>query len=428
MGEGPAPYRPTPGVGIQRLLPRSPWYQGWNVIAVCLLCNTVTVGVGFSSFTFFAERWIVEFEVARSNIAIAIMLCSFGGALIAPFAGRFFDKASIRLLVAAGLVIHAAGLFLLSFAQASWQIIAVYAVLLPFGLVLSTNLPSQVLAVRWFPTRRGLALGIAASGSSLAGILMPPTVSSLIDRFGWQSTLHIAAGITAALLLPLVLLVVSNGPGSSSKEPAAQETTPASTQTQVTTAVILRTANFWKLMALSILTLGVVAGVEILLVAYGAERGVARIEVAALFSTLAIATVGSNFLAGFLADRVEHRMILAAVGFAGACAYTGLAFAHGFVPVVLLFVLLGVSLGGLLPMVGASLARQFGTSALGRAYGLAAAILAVQAVFAPLIARIHELLDSFVPVMLGCAVLTACAGALALTMKYPRPQAREAAP
>ena len=49
------------------------------------------------------------------------------------------------------------------------------------------NLATSKLVTNWFVTRRGMALGIAASGVSLSGLIMPNVSAQLIENYGWQT-------------------------------------------------------------------------------------------------------------------------------------------------------------------------------------------------------------------------------------------------
>lgn len=64
--------------------------------------------------------------------------------------------------------------------------------------------PSVTCVSSWFFRHRALALGIAASGSSLGGVIIPIMVQRLVDRVGFGWTMRICA------FLILGLLIISN--------------------------------------------------------------------------------------------------------------------------------------------------------------------------------------------------------------------------
>ena len=64
--------------------------------------------------------------------------------------------------------------------------------------------PSVACVATWFFRHRGLALGIAASGSSLGGVIIPIMVERLVGSVGFGWTMRICA------FLILGLLIISN--------------------------------------------------------------------------------------------------------------------------------------------------------------------------------------------------------------------------
>ena len=67
---------------------------------------------------------------------------------------------------------------------------------------------------RWFVARRGLAVGICASGNYVAGTVWPPVVQHFVETVGWRTT-HIGIGIFCFFaMLPLALVMRRPAPQS----------------------------------------------------------------------------------------------------------------------------------------------------------------------------------------------------------------------
>ena len=60
--------------------------------------------------------------------------------------------------------------------------------------------PAMSTVVTWFFKRRGLALGVMVSGSSLGGVLFPIMVQNLIPRIGFPWTMRVCAFLILGLL------------------------------------------------------------------------------------------------------------------------------------------------------------------------------------------------------------------------------------
>jgi predicted MFS family arabinose efflux permease len=86
-----------------------------------------------------------------------------------------------------------------------WQLFFTHGVLTGLGASL-VFFPSVFLPTQWFMRRRGLATGIAVSGSGFGGLAMGPLTRALIDLSGYRWCLrYLAIGSFAVLLLATML-------------------------------------------------------------------------------------------------------------------------------------------------------------------------------------------------------------------------------
>jgi MFS family permease len=394
---------------------RTPWYHGWTILTVALVTLALTLGTVFMSFTFLAQVWAAEFGVEQSRVQLAFTAASFGVFGLGLFIGRFFDILSIRMLMAAGVGLFTLTLLLLSATSAVWQVIALYGALLPVAMALCTSIPAQVLAARWFPHKVGFAIGVVNLGLPLAGLAMPPLVNMLIADIGWRPMLQVI-GVVAALLIVPILAFVRNDPPISDAARAAAPPPPV----PLKALEILTSRGFWLLMIMLSLLLSGLTGLNTNLASFGQERGLSLTQVAGVVMALSVIGVPATFLWGYLADKVEHRYLFALAALAGALGAAALAFMHGFLPVLAVAASVGLVFGGLFPLLGASLAAQFGAHSLGRATGFAAICIALSSFGAPIFARLHELWGDYTPVMLVVAAASLVAAAVALLLRYER--------
>lgn len=379
---------------------QTPWYFGWNVIAVSIVLQTVLYAIALGSFTFLVPLWAQDFGVQASRIVLASTLMSIGLTASAPFIGRLADTAPMRLLMAAGLAVFAVGLLLIAGAGKAWHLLAVYALFMPVGLAACTTLPGQVLAARWFPDRRGFAIGIVNLGFVASGVVGPPLATALLATMSWRAMFQIFA-LAAAALIPLALLVVRNAPPAAPAAEAAPSAgaAPAASLPAMepawTVRQILSSRVFWLLIFIGSVTLAAFGGLAVNFFSYAAERGLKPAEIAGLLSALALTGFVTLPLWGYAADKVEHRYLFAGIGLVAAVGCVAIAYAHGLVQVALAMFLIGAPLGGFAPLIAAAFVRQFGPASLGRASGLGMISLFISSFGAPLVAWLNEIGGGF---------------------------------
>ncbi|OAA80553.1 Major facilitator superfamily domain, general substrate transporter [Akanthomyces lecanii RCEF 1005] len=126
----------------------------------------------------------------------------------APFIGNLFDRFGPRVLLLVGTVLHVFGLMMASLSSEYYQLILSQAICSPIGAGMVLY-PSFSCVATWFRSRRALALGITASGSSLGGTVMPIMVSHLMEKIGFGWTMRATAFVMLGLLIITNLTVKS---------------------------------------------------------------------------------------------------------------------------------------------------------------------------------------------------------------------------
>ncbi|KAK2178220.1 hypothetical protein NP493_553g02031 [Ridgeia piscesae] len=115
----------------------------------------------------------------------------------------------LELLFSLGGLMVGTGCVLNAFATSTEYLIVTYTLMSGFGGSLVVS-PSLVVICEYFEKRRGVAVGIAAAGTSVGAILGPPLMTYLFERYGFLSGLLVVGAIMfnccvgGALCRPLV--------------------------------------------------------------------------------------------------------------------------------------------------------------------------------------------------------------------------------
>ncbi|KAI5865753.1 major facilitator superfamily transporter [Durotheca rogersii] len=121
-------------------------------------------------------------------------------------AGRLLDAGRLRLVLGGGAALAALGLFLLGACTRYWHVLLAQAVCVGAGTGL-LGLTSVAIIPLYFRRRRMVAVGVAATGSSLAGIVYPIMHRRLIARLGFPWAVRVFAFVvTASLLVAMAIL------------------------------------------------------------------------------------------------------------------------------------------------------------------------------------------------------------------------------
>jgi MFS family permease len=167
-------------------------------------------------------------------------------------------------------------------------------------------LPCVVLVTNWFVKRRGTALGILLTGTSIGGVVIPPLATPLMERFGWRTAMILVSGLIWLVLAPLILLLVRTRPDTAAESGGEERTGGGITLSQA-----IRTSTFWIFAFGAALIFYPIFVTSQQLILQAAKIGFSAWQSTFVLSGLFAVSVAGKFLFGFLSDRFEpHRVIL----------------------------------------------------------------------------------------------------------------------
>src|SRR5215813_5140046 len=160
-------------------------FYGWIVVFFAVFAIAVTSGISLGGIPFFYRSFINEFGWNRTTIATAgsVLLVSRG--LTGPFAGPLWDRYGPKRFMVIGAAVIGIALVFGSFIGAPSHLYLML-LMMSVGLTLAGMGPGAFLASSWFTGKRGIAMGIVATGTSLGGMIFSPISTKLIANYGWR--------------------------------------------------------------------------------------------------------------------------------------------------------------------------------------------------------------------------------------------------
>jgi len=305
-----------------------------------------------------ANEVLMPFSVFLAFFAIAM-----------PFTGRFIESLGPRKVTIIGGVLTGLGWLLASTVTSVWMLYIMYGTIGGIGVGIAYGVPVAV-AARWFPDRRGTAVGLTLLGFGFSAFLTANIAGYLITLTGVMTTFRIfgLVFIVLIVLLALPLRFPAAGWRPAGWNPPVPK--PGEEICECDRSAMVRTPAFYGLWfcyfigclaGLMAISISKPVGTEI-----GIEAGLATI----LVGFFAIFNGGGRPLFGALTDRFSPRntALLSFVLIAGASA---LLWQVPSVPVYILsFVILWGCLGGWLAIAPTATGCYFGTCDYPRCYGV----------------------------------------------------------
>lgn len=341
------------------------WRRGWRVAGA----SFVGMGVGAGLYQYVSSLFIAPLEDAfgwsRGEIAGAAAI-GLLGALSAPLIGYIADRVgALRVAVACMVVVALAYIGLASMTGELWQFMACVS-LLALAAPGSASLVFSRAVNGWFDKSRGLALGVMASGLSIATFALTPVLRDIIAEEGFRAGYLTLAGIAGGLGVLVVLAGLRSGPIGS---PASVDSTIAPEGVLLRDAIKMRA--FWLLAIIMVLVNAASTGVLTQIAPLLGSKGLSGPPIATLVSVYALSVLAGRLGVGILFDRVEAKWVSAIVTLAAMIGFLLLLHASPTLAFAAFCVLLiGLMQGAEADVLAYFIARLFGLRAYNTIYGV----------------------------------------------------------
>ncbi|MCR9094266.1 MAG: MFS transporter [bacterium] len=352
--------------------------RGWIIVTVAFVANFVAMGTVLQPVPVLLLPFVEEFGVGRAWAVLPSAATLAGGMVIMPFVGRLMATVPIRRMMIAGALSLSFAFYAMSLATEFWQILALFSLPCGFGLGALGVVATNTLVVNWFEEQRGLALGVAMMGMSLAGVVMLPLSGWVLEASGWRGVCRMLASIDLAVV-PLLALTIVTRPSDVGLRPDgatdARDEGPALLAQEedgsiASTREIVTNPSLWLLAAACGLVFFGSMGIMNNGIAFAVDRGIDPLRASVIVAAMALGAGAGKLVFGWLGGRFGEPVAFAiALGLQVVTLAGYLVFASYEILLVISLVY-GLGLGGISPLQVALLARVVGARSFAPAQGL----------------------------------------------------------
>ena len=348
-------------------------------------------------------------QITASDMLLPFSFFLASYALAMPFAGKYIERYGPRNVTIFGGFLTGLGWLLASFSSSVPMLYVMYGIVGGVGVGIAYGVPISVSA-RWFPDRRGFAVGLTVLGFGISALITANLAGYLIGAYGVMNTFRIfgvaVIVLTTLLAIPLKFPEVGWRPiGWNPPTSVVVQHLPR----EFNRSQMLKTSSFYALWACYFI--GCLAGLMAISIAkplgidVGIETGLATI----LVGFFAVFNGGGRPCFGSLTDKFTPRKA-AMLSFALIAMASLLMWQIQSVTVYIIsFAILWGCLGGWLAIAPTTTGSFFGTGDYPRCYGLVFLAYGAGAIVGPQLAGfIKTSTDSYIgvfPYVLGLAVI-----------------------
>jgi OFA family oxalate/formate antiporter-like MFS transporter len=404
-------------------------FYGWWIVAVAFMSNFMATGTGFYVFNVFIKELQVRFGWEEGSLSWAFMTFILVTASYQVILGRLIPRFGVRTMMLFGSGLAGAAYLLLSRMNALWQFYILVGVVLAVGNASQSGVTSNTIVTRWFLWKRGKALGIATSGISLSGVLLPLLVSVLLPYLGLENTFTLVGLLIWIVIWPLVVSLVREYPEDMGLKPDGMEVSQEDdTKKRViketehaewTATGALKTSAFWKISLSYSFALMAVTGVMMRVVPHFMDVGYTTDQASMILAGTALMGTLGKVAWGWFCDRFEIRRVIATLFFMKAVGLIILILYQSPLGAIIFIFMYGFPMGGVLATLPAILARTFGSRSFSIVAGTLGPFLIFQSFGHPIMGYSADLAGSYNPAYIIFIIGLIGACVLTLSIRFP---------
>jgi MFS family permease len=335
----------------------------WVIVAAGGLLGCVAIG-GMFSLPVLLQPIARDTGWSVTGVSSAMTIGFLAMAFTSMIWGTLSDRFGPLPVVLTGSIVIAASLALASQATSLLAFQFIFGVMVG-GSIAAIFAPMMATVTGWFDTHRSLAVSLVSAGMGMAPMTMSPLVAWLVSHHDWRTSMLIVAGIVAAIMIPVSLLVrrppaLDAAPSASSNDEPAPE---------MSLKQALRSPQFITLVATSFFCCATHSGPIIHTVSYAVTCGIPMMAAVTIYSVEGLAGMGGRIAFGLLGDRLGAKRVLVAgllIQAFGALGYIFVRELSAFYAVAALF---GFVYAGTMPLYSVIIRENFPLRMMGTVIG-----------------------------------------------------------
>jgi len=162
---------------------------------------TTLIGGAAYAFSVFVRPLEAEFGWTRAETVMAFSTAMFVFGIFMLVAGYFVDKYGPKIVFFVGAAFLVASQILSAQIDTVTGLVLTFGVLGGIGLGLTYNAATVAVSARWFPDKKGTAIGFAVLGFGLGAAVAGPIWTAGIGAIGWRETYMWTGAVFAVALL-----------------------------------------------------------------------------------------------------------------------------------------------------------------------------------------------------------------------------------
>ncbi len=348
---------------------------GLPIVFACFTGMFGNVGpLVYASFAFIIRDLESQFDWTRSSMTLSISLLTLASAVVHPPFGRLVDRFGVRQTLIPSMLLMAVVLVTVPlYLSEIWHLWLAFILAAILG-VGNNNLAFIRLITSWFDKRRGLMIGLIASGTGVGLAVLPKITEQAVSVYGWAGGFYFYGIYIVVISIPVMLLMVRDSPESMGLCPDgigdSADGEIAADTAGLTLAEAMRTQGFWLLFFGILFASFALWGITNQMGLVLTDRGFTATTAASVAVSMGLSLSAARLIIGYLLDKVHAPLVGGVIFTLTAVGFAVLVYCPALWGTYIAAALLGAGLGAETELLGYMVSRYFGLRRFGNIYGI----------------------------------------------------------
>lgn len=275
----------------------------WLVLVCCCGLAASSIGSVINTVGVFFSPVSSSLNVGRGTFALHSTIVTLTIAFVSLITPKLMEKLPFKLLIIIGTL--CCSLSSLGMAMANnIMLFYILAIIKGFGGAIYSTLLITTILNHWFDEKRGLAISITLSFSGVAGAILSPILTNIINTSRWRTSYIVLAIITALLSVPAVIYPFHITPNEDGLLPyGANSIQVHNKKIQTKSDIKIIDCVFILFLIVTLLYCGT-SSLASHLPGYAESINISNTVGATMLSATMIGNIGSKLIIGILADKL----------------------------------------------------------------------------------------------------------------------------
>lgn len=179
-------------------------YYHWIVLVSCCLMVAISVGLFTNAYGVLYTPMSEKLGVGRGAVTLHTSIAALVTGFTVPLIAKLLGRIKLRVIIVVGSLLLI-GTTLLTAHTENLMVLNAIGIVRGVGCACIYLTVVTIVLSNWFEKYYGTVLGVASSFSGLAGAVLSPIMSGMVESVGYQNALLFATALVLVLTLPAII-------------------------------------------------------------------------------------------------------------------------------------------------------------------------------------------------------------------------------